>query len=167
MSYMQLLVAHWANGMYWLFWNVLAMLGLWGAGLTIFTFLENAPWLELVDRGQFFLYSVGFLGQGMYVLTKEHRITTIPNRRLLVSLTVSCFLICTLFFAGFVLSNFSNSPDINPNPAILRYVGFFILLVSMALGFLVTLAAEERGDIDFSRLGQQGVRRLEEQIPEE
>ena len=84
MIYMQLLLAHWANGMYWLFWNVLAMLGLWGAGLIIFTFLENAPWLELVDRGQFFLYSVGFLGQGMYVLTKEHKITTIPNRQLLV-----------------------------------------------------------------------------------
>ena len=167
MSYTQLFVAHWTNGIFWLCWNILAMLGLWGAGLTIFLFLKDAPWLELVDRGQFFLYSVGFLGQAMYVLTKEHKISTIPYRRTLICLTVSCFLICTLLFAGYVLSSFSNSPDINPNPAILRYIGLVILLFSMAVGFLVALAAEERGDIDYSQLGQKGIRRLEEQIPGE
>ena len=95
MSYLQLLAVHWTNGLYWLFWNALAMLGLWGAWLAIFVFLENPPWLALVDRGQFFLYSVGFLGQSMYVLTKEHKITTIPHRRFLISLAVSSFLICT------------------------------------------------------------------------
>ena len=167
MSYTQLLVAHWANGISWLFWNFLAMLGLWGAGLIIFIFLKNPPWLELVDRGQFFLYSVGFLGQAMYVLTKDHKITTIPYRRLLVCLAVSCFLFCTLVFAGYVLSNFADSPDIKANPAILRYTGVSILLLSMAMGFLVTLAAEERGDVDFSELGQKGLLRLQEQIPEE
>lgn len=167
MSYKQLIVAHWANGIFWLSSNVLAMLGLWGAGLVIFTFLENPPWLDLVDKGQFFLYSVGFLGQAMYVLTMDHKIKTIPHRRPLIYLTVLLFLICTLFFAGYVLSNSAVSPDIKDNLSILRYIGLSILLLSMAVGFLVTIAAEERGDVDFSQLGQQGVLRLQEQIPEE
>ena len=167
MSYKQLLVDHWTNGIAWLFWNVLAMLGLWGTGLTIFVFLEDPPWLELVDRGQFFLYSVGFLGHAMYNLTKERKITTIPHRRQLESFTVLSFLICTLLFVGFVLSNFYDGPGIKANPALLRYTGLTILLLSMAVGFLVTMAAEERDDVDIPQLGRTGVRRLEEQIPEE
>ena len=167
MSYTQLLVAHWTNGIAWLFWNITAMLGLWGAGLTIFFFLENPPWLELVDRGQFFLYSVGFLGQAMFILTKEHKITIIPHRRVLIGSTVLCFVICTLLFGGYVLSNFYGGPGIKDNPEILRYTGLSILLFSMAVGFLVTIAAEERDDVDIPRLGQTGVRRLEQQIPEE
>ena len=167
MSYKQLLMDHWTNGIAWLFWNILAMLGLWGTGLTIFVFLEDPPWLELVDRGQFFLYSVGFLGHAMYILTKERKITIIPHRRQLESFTVLFFLICTLLFVGFVLSNFYDGPGIKANPALLRYSGLTILLLSMAVGFLVTIAAEERDDVDFSQLGQTGVRRLEEQIPEE
>ena len=167
MSYTQLLVDNWTNGIAWLFWNIMAMLGLWGGGLAIFFFLENPPWLELVDRGQFFLYSVGFLGQAMFILTKEHKITTIPHRRVLVCSTVLCFVICTLLFVGYVFSNFSGGPGIKANPELLRYTGLSILLFSMAVGFLVIIAAEERDAVDISHLGQTGVRRLEEQIPEE
>jgi len=166
MTYKELLIAHWTNGIAWLFWNILAMLGLWGTGLTIFVFLEDPPWLELVDRGQFFLYSVGYLGQAMYILTKERKITTIPHRRQLESFTVLCFLICTTLFVGFVLSNFLVGPDIKANPALLRYMGLAILLLSMTVGFLVTIAAEER-EVDIPQWGQTGVRNLEEQIPEE
>ena len=119
MSYKRLLTDHWANGFAWLFWNAMGMFGLWAAGLVIFLFLENPPWLKLIDRGQFFLYSVGFLGQAMYILTKEHKITTIPHRRLLVSATVSCLIICTLLFGGNVLSNFSDSSDITTRTALL------------------------------------------------
>ncbi len=140
------------------------MLGLWAAGLVIFLFLEHPPWLQLIDRGQFFLYSVGFLGQAMYILTKERRITTIPHRRLMVSVTVSCLIICTLLFCGNVLSNFSDSPDIIARTALLRYIGLTVLLSSVTIGFLVTIAAEERDNVDLHKLGQAGVRRLENQI---
>ena len=166
MSYVQLLVTHWLNGAFWLFWNIFAMLGLWGTGLTIFYFLENPPWLELVDRGQFFLYSVGFLGQAMFILTKELQITTIPHRRTLICFAVSCFAVCILLFVGFVLTNFYDGPGIKANPALLRYTGLSILVFSMLVGFLVTIAAEGRDDVDIPSLSQTGVRRLEEQIPE-
>lgn len=166
MSYKRLLTDHWANGFAWLFWNAMGMFGLWAAGLVIFLFLENPPWLKLIDRGQFFLYSVGFLGQAMYILTKELKITTIPHRRLLVSATVSCLIICTLLFGGNVLSNFSDSSDITTRTALLRYIGLSVLLSSITIGFLVTIAAEERGNADFSDLGKTGVRRLNDQITE-
>ena len=167
MSYTRLLVSHWTNGMAWLFFSVIAMLGLWGAGLAIFAFLANPPWLQLVDRGQFFLYSVGFLGQSMYILTKDSKITTIPHRRMLLGCTLLCFIVCTLIFCGNVLSNFSNSPEIIARPGVVRYLGLGILVLSLSIGFLVTVADEERGDVDIPTLGETGVRLLEDRIPEE
>ena len=167
MSYIQLLVAHWADGLFWLFWNIFAMLGLWGTGLTIFYFLETPSWFELVDKGQFLLYSVGFLGQAMFILTKEYKITTIPHRRTLVCFTVFCFAICILLFVGVVLSSFNDGTGNGGNLVLLRYTGFSILIFSMSVGFLVTIAAEARDSVDIPSLGETGVQRLKDQIPEQ
>ena len=166
MGYKQLLSKHWRNGLSWLFYSFMAMLGLWGAGLVIFSFLENPPWLQLVDRGQFFLYSVGFHGQALYILTKDSKVSTIPRRRVLLGCTVLCFIVCTLIFCGSVLPNFSDTPEIISRPAIVRYLGLGILLCSVSIGFFVNIADEERGPVDYSALGETGVRRLEELIPE-
>ena len=105
---MTTIVEHWKSGAMWLGWNLMGMLGLWGAGCLVFFYLDNAPWFELVDRGQFFLYSVGVLGQAMYILTKEKKITTLPLRSLFTFLSVAVLLMCTLFFAGTMLSNFTD-----------------------------------------------------------
>ena len=71
-------------GAKWLFWNIVAMLGLWGTGLLVFFFFDNTFWLELIDKGQLFLYSVGFLGQAMFILVKDMKITTFPLRGTLI-----------------------------------------------------------------------------------
>lgn len=142
------------------------MVGLWGAGVLVFFFLQNPPWLELVDRGQFFLYSVGFLSQAMYILTKEHKITTIPLRGPLFWCTTGSFLLCALIFAGYVFANFADSANINTRTVALRWLGLSVLVVSIAIGFLVTIANEERSDVDIPELGESGVSRLKDQIPE-
>ena len=166
MSYIRLFSAHWKNSIAWLVCGGAGMLGLWGAGLLVFFFLQNPPWLQLFDRGQFFLYSVGFLSQAMYILTKERKITTIPHRGTLFCCTAVTFLVCTLMFAGYVFANFADSANINARTVALRWVGLSVLVVSVAIGFLVTIANEERTDVDIPELGQSGVRRLEDQIPE-
>ena len=165
MSYKELLIKHWGHGLWWLFCSTVAMLGLWGTGLAVFFFLENPPWLQLVDRGQFFLYSVGFLGHALYILTKDFRVSTIPLRRVLLGSTLGCLLVCTVIFGGSVLSNFSGEPEVS-RVAVLRYLGLAILLFSVFIGFLVNIADEERGPVDYPALGETGVRRLEGLIPE-
>ena len=166
MSYIRLLASNWTNIIAWLFWNVVAMAGLWGTGLIIFFFLDNTLWLQLIDRGQLFLYSFGFLAQAMYVLSRDNKITTIPFRWVLLGCTVVCFLWCTMLFSGNVFWHLSDSSDINARTTDLRYVGLFSLLFSMTIGLLVTISAEVRGEVDFPALVQTGVRRLEEKIPE-
>ena len=129
-----------------------------------FFFLDRPPWLQLFDRGQFFLFSVGFLGQAMHILTKEKEITIIPYRSTLIFVSVISLVFCILFFAGSVFSNFADSPDIVPRVTIIRYLGIGTFCASMAIGFFVTIADEERKDLDISDLGQQSLRRLEDKI---
>ena len=140
------------------------MFGLWVAGAVVFLFLNNPPWFQLFDRGQFFLYSVGFLGQAMYIVTKDRSITTIPHRPLLILLSVIALLLCAVFFSATVLSNFANSPEIVPRVTILRYIGVGTFCLSMGIGFWVAIAAEERGDFDISETRDQSLRRLEDRI---
>ncbi len=166
MHYIKLLVKHWGNGLFWLAYSFMGMLGLWGFGLVLFMFIENPPWLDLIDRGQFLLYSVGFLVQPMYVLLQDLHITTIPYRAVLICSTLFCFTLCVLLSAGYVFANFSVSSDIKPNTALLRYVGVGVLLLSVVIGFLVTIAVEGRVSFDPRESSQTGVRRLEDRIPE-
>ena len=160
----EILAEHWRSGALWLGWNLMGMLGLWGAACLIFLFHENAPWLELVDRGQFFLYSVGALGQVMYILTKEREITTLPQRSLLTYFSVGCLLLCTLLFSGTVLSSFADNTLIEPRMWILRLLGLATFVASLTMGFAVTIVAEEREEVDFAKLSQQSVSRLETKI---
>ena len=158
---MSMLVDHWRSGAWWLCWNLLGMLGLWGAGALAFSYLHNAPWFQLIDRGQLFLYSVGVLAQVMYILAKETKITTLPNRPLLIFLCVFCFLVCALLFGGTVLSNFSDSPDLDPKMGLIRSLGLITFAASMAMGVWVTIAAEARQGVDLDKLSQQNINRLE------
>ena len=154
-------------GAKWLFWNFVAMLGLWGTGLLVFFFFENPVWLELIDRGQLFLYSAGFLGQAMFILIKDLKITTFPLRGTLMALTLGCFFLCILFFCGYVFADFSSGPDINPRTNELRFIGLGFLLVSMVIGLVVIIAAEYQTDMDYSKLGQAGIDRLGRRVAEE
>ena len=156
-----------AVGGKWLLWNFVAMLGLWGTGLLVFFFFDNPQWLELIDRGQLFLYSAGFLGQAMFILFKDLKITTFPLRGTLIAFTLVCFFLCILFFCGYVFTDFSNSPDIIPRATELRFIGLGFLLASMFIGLAVIIAAEQRSDVDYSELGRAGVSRLGRRVAEE
>lgn len=140
------------------------MLGLWTAGCLIFFFLASPPWLQLIDRGQFFLYSVGFLGQALYVLTKERKITHIPYRPQLTFASVVALLMCAVIFSGTVLSNFTNSPDIVPRMLLLRTLGIFTFIISMLVGMLAMMVDEDRDTFDFNELSDSSGSRLEERV---
>ena len=88
MSFFEALRTHWQSGVHWLSYNVLGMVGLWGAALLLFALHDDAPWLQLIDQGQPFLYSVGFLTPALYSLQKERKITSFPFRPVL---TFGCF----------------------------------------------------------------------------
>ena len=159
------LVAHWAafwsGAGRWLAYNLLGMVGLWGGSVLFLMFLNNPPWFELVDRGQLFLYSVGFMTSSLYVLTKERRTTTFPHRE---PLSLGCYvaiLFSVLLFAGITLSTLSDSPDIRPSTTALRYFGFATLSASVVIGYLVAKYEEERGPVDLEELRQLAVDQLE------
>lgn len=157
----------WGSGFHWFVWNAFGMLGLWGGGLLVFyIFLKNPPWLELVDRGQFLLYSVGFLAPAMYLLVKERQITTIPFRTPLIFFWVVDLFVCGLLYSGTILGTFTESPDVVPRLSILRYLGAATLVTSMIIGFLVVVATEAREDVDLTDLRDEGLRRLDRDFPD-
>ena len=113
------------------------------------------------------MYSAGFLGQAMFVLVKDFKITTFPWRGTLITLTGVCFVLCIPFFCGYVMTDPSNAPDSNLRTIELRFVGLGFLLVSMIIGLVVTIAAEHQTDVDYSELGQAGINRLGRRVDEE
>ena len=58
---MEMRLEHLGSGARWLSCNVIGLVGLWGGGC-LFFFLADPPWGELIDRGQFFVYSMGVFG---------------------------------------------------------------------------------------------------------
>ena len=107
--------AHWRSGVHWLAYNMLGMVGLWGVALLILAFFEDPIWGLLFDRGQLFLYSVGFLCPALYVLQKERKITTFPHRGTLAFLSFSAFTVAVLLFTGATIASISDAPDFVPN----------------------------------------------------
>ena len=158
MGFRTILLDNWKSGVAWLSWNLLGMLGLWGGGVLVFLFLKNPPWLQLIDRGQFFLYSVGFLAPAMYVLQKEHQITSIPFRGILTFSAVAALLVCALAFSGMLFVTFTDSPDIESNSSLARFLGVGVLVSSTVIGFLVAVVAEERRDFDYAEINEARIR---------
>ncbi len=149
----------------WVGWNLLGMLGLWGTAAAAYFFLDANPWLQLFDRGQFFLYSVGILVQVLYILTKEWKITTLPGRRVLFMVSLFCFMVCVAFFTGTVLANEADSPSIVPKIELLRWLGIGMLCFSMVVGLIVTIVAENREQLIMSTFSQQNIDRLASRLP--
>ena len=157
---MTMLVEHWKSGTHWLAWNLLGMLGLWGTGFLIFFFTENAPWLQLVDRGQLFLYSVGVLAQVMYVLNKDRKITSLPLRSSLMYFSVACLLMSGVLFGGTVLSAYTPIAIVEHKLWWFRALGLATFVASIAMGFLVTTVAESRQDVDLEQISKKTLDRL-------
>ena len=163
---MAVIAEHWKSGVFWLIWNLVGMLGLWATGGLIFFFLDNPPWFELIDRGQFFLYSVGVLGQVMYILNKERKITKLPLRSWISTPSVVCLLVCTVLFSGTVLSDFTDITVGEQKISWLRWAGLGTFLASLSIGLVAAIAAEDRQGVDMEEIGKRNYRRLEARIPD-
>ena len=123
-------------------------------------FTENAPWLQLIDRGQLFLYSVGVLGQVMYILNKDKEITTLPMRSSLRYFSVACLIMCGVLFGGTVLSDYTSIDIVEHRLWWFRALGLATFVASVLMGVLVATAAESRDDIDLELIRRKNADRL-------
>lgn len=149
-------------GRQWLFFNVVGMLSLWGAGLLYTFFIENPPWARLIDGGQLFLYSLGFLSSSLYVVLKDGDTTAFPNRGLFTGVIVLLALASALLIAGFTLSDVVDG--FAPQLAKLRWVGFVVLALSMFVGYSVANSEDDRKYFDFQSAGEKRRIQLDEEF---
>ena len=68
------------SGSEWAAYTIIGMVGLWGILLVFPIFVDDPPYLEVVDRGQLFLYSVGFLMSSLYLVQRDWTTTFLPHR---------------------------------------------------------------------------------------
>ena len=154
---------HWGSGARWLSCNVIGLVGLWGGGC-LFFFLTDPPWGELIDRGQFFVYSMGVLAQVIYILTKELKITRLPLRNPLLIFSIIWILLCAFLYSGTFLSYIIGSSAIVAKLWLLRPVGVTLFMVSMLVGFLVTIVAENRQDVDIEEISRRNIASLDDRV---
>lgn len=163
----KLLRKHWKNVALWSFWNLVGMFTLWVTGSVLFFFIEHPEWVQLLDKGQFFVYSVGILVQVMYIVIKERTITIIPYRSLLTSAAAATLLFCTLLFCGTVLSSIGDNAIVSSRLWVLRLLSIVMFIGSILLGAFATVMEEERQEIDMSDLSQQSYQRLENKVEDQ
>ena len=163
---MRIILEKWSSGAYWLLCNVVGMASLWVGAFLLLFFLAEPPWGELIDRGQFFLYSTGVLAQAIYILTKDLQITILPHRQLLLVCSGIAALVCLVLYTGTFFTYFTDSSMINTQLWLLRTVGLVFFAGSMVLGFFVATAAEHREDIDIEQLRNRRVSRLDDMVSE-
>ena len=161
---MRKLSERWQSGVLWLGWNLLGMLGLWAVGCFVFFYLDPVPWFKLVDKGQLFAYSVGFLVQAMYILTKEARITALPHRPWITLGTVCCLLLCAVFFMGTIQTEITDNSVIADRIWWFRSLSIVIFTISMAMGVWVTVAAQDTDLVDIEKLSQSNIDRFEDSV---
>ncbi len=160
---MGMLLEHWGSGARWLGCNAIGLVGLWGSGCLLF-FLTDPPWGELIDRGQFFVYSMGVLAQVIFILTKELKITTLPMRSPFLIFSIIWMLLCVFLYSGTFLSYIVDSPAIVARLWLLRPLGMSLFAISKLVGLLVTIIAENRQDVDLEEINRRNVSSLDDRV---
>ena len=151
-------------GSQWAFYTILGMVGLWGGALLLLSFVPNPPLWALVDGGQLFLYSVGFVTSSLYLVLREWSTTHFPYRRWLLPGCILALTLSIVMFSGITLA--SADSELNAPAILVRIVGGFVLVFSLVLGYLVARAEEKKESFDFQAEIEKGPRRLEGEFDE-
>lgn len=149
-------------GSQWALYTIMGMVGLWGGALLLLSFVPNPPLWALVDGGQLFLYSVGFVTSTLYVVLREWSTTHFPHRRWLLPGCILALSVSIVMFSGITLA--SAYSELNPPTTVVRTVGGVVIVGSLALGYLVARVEEKKQSFDYQAEMEKGSRRLEGEV---
>lgn len=140
----------WADASLWFGWAVLGgLLPLWATPL-VFSLMESTWSLNvLLDNGEFVLYAASYLGGSLYIVVRDYKSTSFPNRGVLVLLMVVLLLISAFTFA-LVSSNAVPRPnrELNLldffNQSTLTKVSLVVLPLAILISYLVMVVENIR-----------------------
>ena len=143
------------SGSEWAAYTITGMVGLWGVLLVFPIFVDDPPYLEVVDRGQLFLYSVGFLMSSLYLVQRDWTTTFLPHRSGLRTACIFVLILSMIMFASVTLASTTN--DLNPPEGVMAIIGVIALAISLVIGYMIARAeaARESFDIDAEREKQK------------
>jgi len=148
-------------GSQWVVYTLLGMAGLWGTAVLFLMHVNDPPWLALIDRGQLFLYSMGFLTSSLYLVQREWATTNVPYRGWLLTGCISALIISMLLFSGGTLA--STTTELKHSPVFGAIVGGLVLLYSLAVGYLVIRAEEAKMPFDIDEELEKRKLRIQEE----
>ena len=100
----------------------------------------------------------------IYVLTKELKITRLPLRFPLLILSMFLILVCAFLYSGTFFTYAIDSSVIATKLWLLRPVGVTFLMISLTVGILVTIVAEQRRDVDIEEISKMNMTSLDERV---
>ena len=158
------LIRFWRNldpGSEWAIHTIVAMIGLWGVALLFQLYAEDREWLQVVDRGQLFLYSVGFLTSSLYLVQRGSETTTFPHRKGLRSACFAVLILSIVMFSGSTVA--ATDPNTNAPDGLVAIIGAILLAVSLVIGYTVARADENRAHFDYEAEREKGRQNAKEE----
>lgn len=131
--------AQWQDAAGWLaFTLLLGLLPFWG-GLVLWG-CGYVSWLNLIDHGQFAIFTAPVLSAGLYFVARDYNNKEFPGRLFFILIFAILLVLVTLVFAGSTI----RSEHTTVNVMVLRATSIAMFVISGIFVFIVSAINEHR-----------------------
>lgn len=149
---------NWSDGFQWLGWHLICgLMPIWITLILLRSFRQGIEVQVFTNNGEFALYSASFLGTCFYVVMKDFKKKSFPNRGAISLLLVPLLLFSALMYSMVALLNLlQEATNISTlltlfDKEFLVSVTLFILPIVFLFTFLVIIADNVRTSPDLNR----------------
>jgi hypothetical protein len=160
---------HWSEASSWLGFTTLGgLVPIWGQIILLMLFSRPFSIFDLLNHGEFVLYSSAFVAPALYLVIKDFRETKFVRRQLFVLTAGFVLFVSALVYAGLVaVLNFSGQLATLQhviNESFLLWVSLLMLPFSVLYAFLVTVLDNQRSDPNIRAEVEDNQKELEKQF---
>jgi hypothetical protein len=163
--------AHWTEAASWLGFRILGgLVPIWGQIILLTLFSRPFSIFDLLNHGEFVLYSSAFIAPSLYIVIKDFREIKFVRRQLFVLLAGFALFVSALVYAGLVtVTSFSDQLEALRhvvNEKFLLWVSLAILPLSVIYAYLVTVLDNQRSDPNIRAEVEDKQKQLEKKFDE-
>ena len=133
---------HHRTALYWLWFTLFGgLLPLYGGAFFSWVLFSRFSWANLVDHGEFGIYSAAVLASGLFVVSREYKVP-FPERASWVLATVALLVLSVFLFAAAFAA--ANEPGLNSdvNDLAIRVGSPILFAVTIAFVFSLTVRGQ-------------------------
>jgi len=149
---------HWKTATWWLLYTVIfGLLPTWITILMLTIFSRNIEFQDLVDDGQFAIYSAALIATGLYFVAKEFNTSKFKGRAGFILILGALLIVASLLVGSVTIAGEVSLPV---DCVFLRYVSITIFCITVPICFICAAKNEAGIAEDYRDVYGRGFRKL-------